>query len=153
MYRPQPRCTHTSLVPRPHPLRGKRILVYMDIILGPGKGIWAFQSDRSSVKVMHVTIYHRNLEGPITMQVCSCYAIYWIAHTCVLTNQNTGLSRFYNKPHYKTPPRKASIFTRPLFPCRGWGLGTRLHAYMHCSASRDPPDKLAEYWRHPGPDE
>ena len=23
-------------------------------------------------------------------------------------------------------PRIVSIFTRPLFPCRGWGLGTRL---------------------------
>ena len=28
-----------SLVPRPHPLRGKRGLVNLDTILGPGKGI------------------------------------------------------------------------------------------------------------------
>ena len=36
------------LVPRPHPLQGKRGLVNNDAILGPGTS----QSDRSSVKVM-----------------------------------------------------------------------------------------------------
>ena len=33
------RVSATSLVPRPHPQGGKRGLVNMDTILGPGKGI------------------------------------------------------------------------------------------------------------------
>ena len=41
-----------SLVPRPHPQCGprKRVWVNNDTILGPGKGIWTFQSECSSVK-------------------------------------------------------------------------------------------------------
>ena len=46
--RASPELVLFSLVPRSHPQGGKRGLVNMDtIILGPGKGIWAFQSNCS----------------------------------------------------------------------------------------------------------
>ena len=46
-------------MPRPHPLQGKRSLVNLDTILGPGKGIWAFQWDCSfSTVIWHAN--HRN---------------------------------------------------------------------------------------------
>ena len=103
---------------------------------------------------------------PIRSQLCD-----YLPQECGRTNHNTGLflssgnllnrprscftgfpsdqsriqvSRFYNKPHYKTPPtnqgkRLYSIFYihETPFPCRGCrGLGTRLTSSKRRLSSR-----------------
>ena len=50
---------NANLVPRPHPQGGKRGLVNLDTILGPGKGIWVLQWDCSFSVVIWLT-NHRN---------------------------------------------------------------------------------------------
>ena len=66
----------------------EELVSFSDPTLCEGKGVWYIWTQslgqgkefECSIRLQlcqnHVTINHRNFEGPITMQVCSRYAIY-----------------------------------------------------------------------------
>ena len=102
------RAWRCSLVPRPHPQGGKGGLVNMDTILGPGKGIWAFQSDCSFSTVIWLTNRRHH-----------CLLHCWIASLPLRSLADQSDQRFalaqvcWRMRSEPAKPRKWSKFTRP----------------------------------------
>ena len=119
-----------SLVPRPHPLRGKRGLVNLDRFLGLAGSVCAHRHCCTETNLgsdWSVMLLGR---GP-TIQIY--IAGKWRFAFLRLASHMTALKL---QSHWSAQipfpgPRIVSKFTRPLFPrrARGWGLGTRLHVF------------------------
>ena len=108
-----------SLVPRPHPLvlRGKRGLVNLDIILGPGKGIWALQWDCSFSAVIWPA-NHRNAKRHCLLYKFESSARARRAQAALLTNQIQGLfrhnscgARALSRPNQENGPNSPDPFS------------------------------------------
>ena len=112
-------------MPRPHPLRGKRGLVNLDCFLGLAGSVRACRHCCTETNLgsdWSVMLLGR---GPTIQTLYSrqwCFAFLRLARHMTALKLHSHWSAQIPFPG----PRIVSEFTRPLFPRRGWGLGTRL---------------------------